>query len=80
MGRPLDQGPHRVEDRFPELVPIAEPIPEEGAISPAEEAFERGRRTAGLFLGPAVFVLLLALPLVSVTRRDGGAGGPGISG
>ena len=28
----------------------------------------------------AYLVLLLALPLVSVTRRDGGAGGPGISG
>ena len=31
--------------------------------SPAEELFNRRRRTAGLFLGPAVFVALLAAPL-----------------
>ncbi|MGH8933877.1 MAG: SLC13 family permease [Egibacteraceae bacterium] len=34
-----------------------------GRLSEAEERFERARRTAGLFLGPAVFLLLLALPL-----------------
>lgn len=32
-------------------------------LSPAEERFERARRTIGLFLGPAVFVLMLVLPL-----------------
>ena len=31
--------------------------------SPAEELFNRRRRTAGLFLGPAVFLALLLLPL-----------------
>jgi sodium-dependent dicarboxylate transporter 2/3/5 len=31
--------------------------------SPAEELFNRRRRTAGLFLGPAVFLVLLAAPL-----------------
>ena len=31
--------------------------------SPAEELFNRRRRTAGLFLGPAVFLALLAAPL-----------------
>jgi sodium-dependent dicarboxylate transporter 2/3/5 len=31
--------------------------------SPAEERFNRRRRTAGLFLGPAVFLILLAAPL-----------------
>jgi solute carrier family 13 (sodium-dependent dicarboxylate transporter), member 2/3/5 len=33
-----------------------------GRLSPAEERFERGRRTIGLFLGPLVFVLMIALP------------------
>ena len=31
--------------------------------SPAEELFNRRRRTAGLFLGPAIFLALLALPM-----------------
>ena len=31
--------------------------------SPAEEAFNRRRRTVGLFLAPAIFLLVLALPL-----------------
>ncbi|NCO69218.1 MAG: anion transporter, partial [Acidobacteria bacterium] len=31
-------------------------------LSTAEERFERRRRTAGLFLGPTAFILLLALP------------------
>ncbi|MEW5764365.1 MAG: SLC13 family permease [Acidobacteriota bacterium] len=32
-------------------------------LSPAEERFEARRRTAGLYLGPAVFLLLLLAPL-----------------
>ena len=32
-------------------------------FSPAEEQFNRRRRTAGLFLGPAVFLILLFAPL-----------------
>src|SRR5688572_1519368 len=31
--------------------------------SPAEERFNRRRRTAGLFLGPAILLILLAAPL-----------------
>ena len=34
-----------------------------GRLSQAEERFERKRRTLGLFLAPAVFLLLLVLPL-----------------
>jgi solute carrier family 13 (sodium-dependent dicarboxylate transporter), member 2/3/5 len=33
-----------------------------GRLSEAEERFERGRRTVGLFLGPALFLVMLALP------------------
>ena len=36
---------------------------QEGRLSPAEERFERGRRTVGLFVGPAVLLITLALPL-----------------
>jgi sodium-dependent dicarboxylate transporter 2/3/5 len=36
---------------------------QEGRLSPAEERFERGRRTIGLFLGPAALLVTLALPL-----------------
>ena len=36
-------------------------------LSSAELRFERARRTIGLFAGPALFVLLLALPLPGVT-------------
>ena len=32
-------------------------------LSPAEERFERGRRTVGLFLGPVLFLAVLLLPL-----------------
>lgn len=31
-------------------------------LTPAEERFERGRRTIGLFLGPVGFVVMLLLP------------------
>jgi sodium-dependent dicarboxylate transporter 2/3/5 len=34
-----------------------------GRLSEAEERFERRRRTLGLFLAPAVFLVLVALPL-----------------
>jgi sodium-dependent dicarboxylate transporter 2/3/5 len=33
-----------------------------GRLSPAEERFERQRRTVGLFLGPAVFAAMLLIP------------------
>jgi Sodium:sulfate symporter transmembrane region len=35
---------------------------QEGRLSPAEERFERRRRTVGLFLGPIVFAVLLLIP------------------
>jgi sodium-dependent dicarboxylate transporter 2/3/5 len=35
----------------------------EQQLSPAEERFERGRRTVGLFLAPVVTLVFLALPL-----------------
>ena len=35
----------------------------EQKLSPAEERFEKARRTIGLFLAPAVFVIFLLLPL-----------------
>ncbi|HYI37388.1 MAG TPA: DASS family sodium-coupled anion symporter [Thermoleophilaceae bacterium] len=35
----------------------------EQKLSPKEERFERARRTAGLFLAPAVILIFLALPL-----------------
>ena len=34
-----------------------------GKLSPAEERFERGRRTVGLFAGPVLFVIVLAIPM-----------------
>jgi solute carrier family 13 (sodium-dependent dicarboxylate transporter), member 2/3/5 len=34
-----------------------------GRLSEAEERFERARRTVGLFLGPALFLVMLALPV-----------------
>ncbi|GIE95660.1 SLC13 family permease [Paractinoplanes rishiriensis] len=35
----------------------------EQQLSPAEERFERGRRTVGLFLAPVITLIFLALPL-----------------
>jgi solute carrier family 13 (sodium-dependent dicarboxylate transporter), member 2/3/5 len=35
---------------------------ESGRLSPAEERFERRRRTVGLFLGPLVFAAMLLIP------------------
>ena len=32
-------------------------------LTPAEERFERGRQTSGLFLGPIVVLLMYFLPL-----------------
>jgi solute carrier family 13 (sodium-dependent dicarboxylate transporter), member 2/3/5 len=32
-------------------------------LSPAEERFERSRRTIGLFLGPLVLLVMMLLPL-----------------
>ena len=39
----------------PEIAPVE-------AYTPAERAFERRRRTLGLFLAPALFIIVLALP------------------
>jgi sodium-dependent dicarboxylate transporter 2/3/5 len=35
---------------------------QQGTLSPAEERFERQRRTVGLFLGPIVFAAMLLIP------------------
>ena len=35
---------------------------EQGRLSPAEERFERRRRTVGLFLGPILFAVVLLIP------------------
>jgi len=40
------------------------------ALSAAQLRFERARRTWGLFLGPALFVLLLAFPPAAIPRGD----------
>lgn len=37
------------------------------ALSPAEERFERARRTVGFFLGPIVFAAMWAMPTPSLT-------------
>lgn len=42
-----------------------------GAISAAEERFDRRRRTAGLFLGPALFLFLLLLPPAGLSPAGG---------
>ena len=34
-----------------------------GKLSPAEERFERGRRTVGLFAGPVLFLIVIAIPM-----------------
>lgn len=36
---------------------------QEGRLSPAEERFERVRRTVGLFSGPLAFLIILLAPL-----------------
>lgn len=41
----------------------------EEKISPAEERFERIRKTIGFFLGPVVFVVFLLLPMSSLSRN-----------
>jgi solute carrier family 13 (sodium-dependent dicarboxylate transporter), member 2/3/5 len=48
----------------PERRPTDKTLDEQrGRLTEAEERFERGRRTIGLFLEPLVFLVLLALPL-----------------
>jgi sodium-dependent dicarboxylate transporter 2/3/5 len=44
-------------------------------LSPAEERFERGRRTWGLLLAPAVTLIFLALPLDIPAGRTRDLGG-----
>ncbi len=40
----------------------------EEKISPAEEKFERIRKTAGLFIGPIVFLILLFMPISGLSK------------
>ena len=44
---------------------MTEPL--DGALTAAEERFERRRRTAGLFLGPLVFALAWLAPMPALT-------------
>jgi solute carrier family 13 (sodium-dependent dicarboxylate transporter), member 2/3/5 len=62
----------KVDQPDPERPEPAEPMrrqtyrtldEQQGKLTEAEERFERGRRTIGLFLGPVLFLLLLVLPL-----------------
>ncbi len=53
------EGPHALTD-FPVV---------EEKFSEAEKRFERIRRTAGLFLGPLAFLVVLALPIKSLSRE-----------
>jgi sodium-dependent dicarboxylate transporter 2/3/5 len=46
----------------PETPPVNE-LSEVGALSPAEERFERIRQTSGLVLGPLAFIIVWLLPL-----------------
>ena len=56
--------PERREPAEPERRPTYRTLDEQqGRLTTAEERFERGRRTVGLFLGPVAFLVLLALPL-----------------
>ena len=54
--------PERREES-PEARPTYRTLDEqEGKLSPAEERFERRRRTVGLFLGPIVLAVMLLIP------------------
>ena len=58
---PEREGPEQPVE--PERRPTYKTLDEQrGRLTEAEERFERGRRTIGLFLGPLVFLALLALP------------------
>jgi solute carrier family 13 (sodium-dependent dicarboxylate transporter), member 2/3/5 len=46
----------------------------EQRLSPAEEKFEKGRRTVGLWLAPLVTIVFLALPLEHLARRHRAVG------
>jgi hypothetical protein len=65
-------GQERTEPVEPERRPTYKTLDEQqGRLTEAEERFERGRRTIGLFLGPLVFLLLLALPLDLDGKQQG---------
>ena len=62
----------RTEPVEPERRPTYKTLDEQqGRLTEAEERFERGRRTIGLFLGPLVFLILLALPLGLDGKQQG---------
>jgi solute carrier family 13 (sodium-dependent dicarboxylate transporter), member 2/3/5 len=64
--------PERAEAVEPERRPTYKTLDEQqGRLTEAEERFERGRRTIGLFLGPLVFLLLLVLPLDLDGKQQG---------
>jgi sodium-dependent dicarboxylate transporter 2/3/5 len=56
----------------PERRPTYKTLDEqEGRLTESEQRFERGRRTIGLFLGPLVFLALLAIPLDLDGKQQG---------
>ena len=70
--QPERAGPERAEAVEPERRPTYKTLDEQqGRLTEAEERFERGRRTIGLFLGPLVFLLLLVLPLDLDGKQQG---------
>src|SRR5687767_13800729 len=61
--RPPEQEERRLDGRErPSTYRTFDEQAESGKLSPAEERFERRRRTVGLFLGPLVFAAMLLIP------------------
>jgi solute carrier family 13 (sodium-dependent dicarboxylate transporter), member 2/3/5 len=61
MATPTEERPPDREER-PRTYRTLDEQTEAGRLSPAEERFERRRRTIGLFLGPLVFAAMLLIP------------------
>jgi sodium-dependent dicarboxylate transporter 2/3/5 len=61
MATPTIERPPDREER-PSTYRTLDEQSEAGRLSPAEERFERRRRTVGLFLGPLVFAAMLLIP------------------
>jgi sodium-dependent dicarboxylate transporter 2/3/5 len=63
MATPTVERPPERDDGMPrETYRTLDEQAEQGRLSPAEERFERRRRTVGLFLGPLVFAAMLLIP------------------
>jgi hypothetical protein len=71
----LDESPPQEPERRPTYKTLDE---QRGRLTEAEERFERGRRTVGLFLGPLAFLVLLALPFDLEGKQQALAAIPGL--